>query len=205
MINYRYDNNWHYVVKEIVIVIRNIYKTISVIFVNLSFLNGCFFICYTKRFLFEKRFILLTLFIGIKYPKGTNTVFDYNSIGKVVQERRVLESFNADINAGEGFKVGGGGIGFENISNIFNLDLIISSPKSVSGGVGVSLIPASARIYKSWMVVPNYENAKKEVSKPYYPNTSIVPYNDTFTEYSKSSIKGNMQSVISYTIDCGGE
>ena len=28
--------------------------------------------------------------VGIKDPKGTNTVFDYNHIGRVVQERSIV-------------------------------------------------------------------------------------------------------------------
>ena len=37
--------------------------------------------------------------IGIKDPKGTNTVFDYNDVGKVVQERSVdntIRTYNYD-------------------------------------------------------------------------------------------------------------
>lgn len=117
----------------------------------------------------------------------------------------MTELYNVDISAGEGFKVGGGGIGFESIPDMLKLDSVMSSPKSISGGIGVSFIPVSVRAYKSWMIIPNYENAKKQVIMQYYPNTFIEPYNDTFIEYNKSSIKQNIQSVIVNTIDCGGK
>ena len=120
-------------------------------------------------------------------------------------ENKVSESFNVDISAGEGFKVGGGGMGFENVSDMLSLDSIISSPKSISGGLGVSFLPVSSRVYKSWMIIPNYENAKKQVVEKYYPNTSIIPYKDNYVEYNKTSIERNMQNIIANTIDCGGK
>lgn len=44
-----------------------------------------------------------------------------------------------------------------------------------------------------------------QVIKQYYPKTFIVPYNDTFKEYNKSSIKQNIQRIVVNTIDCGGK
>ena len=129
------------------------------------------------------------------------TFKDENNIDK-----KISESYNIDYNFGEGFKVNSGGIGFNNISDmLLNIDSIISSPKSIGGGLGISLLPASIRVYKSWMIIPNYEKAKKQVNELFYPNTFIVPYNDTFRENNKSSIAQTIQNIPNHLINCGGK
>ena len=64
-------------------------------------------VCHAKDFVFAKEFIYIK--VAFQYyiistnsetdPKGTNTVFDYNDIGKVVQERSIdntIRTYNYD-------------------------------------------------------------------------------------------------------------
>ena len=108
------------------------------------------------------------------------------------------ESYNVDIGVGEGFKVGCGGMGFESISDMLKLDSVISSPKSISGRIGISFIPVSVRAYKSWMIIPNYENAKKQVIK----NKNVIGVYNNVAE----ALENTKEPIGSYILqECNGK
>ena len=85
-------------IKNNIAKLKNRIICISII---LSILIGNFCsVCHANDFAFvKKQYIFIIFVIGIKDPKGTNTIFDYNSIGKVVQERSVdntIRTYNYD-------------------------------------------------------------------------------------------------------------